>query len=105
MGSTFAVGCLSCFSATVLTALLLYAGATGSPLAGGLVMLMFSAGVGVMFLLAAILVARAAPLATWMAKAQPVIGAVSAVIMVGLGVLMIIYKFHVVTGYLFTLWS
>jgi hypothetical protein len=27
------------------------------------------------------------------------------VIMVGLGVLMIIYKFHVVTGYLFTLWS
>jgi cytochrome c biogenesis protein CcdA len=68
-------------------------------------MLMFSAGVGVMFLLAAILVARAAPLATWMAKAQPVIGAVSAVIMVGLGVLMIIYKFHVVTGYLFTLWS
>jgi hypothetical protein len=40
-----------------------------------------------------------------MAKAQPVIGAVSAVIMVGLGVLMIIYKFHVVTGYLSTLWS
>jgi cytochrome c-type biogenesis protein len=105
MGSTFAVGCLSCFSATVLTALLLYAGATGSPIAGGLVMLMFSAGVGVMFLLAAILIARAAPLARWMSKAQPAIGAVSALIMIGLGVLMITYKFHIVTGYLLELWS
>jgi len=105
MGSTFAVGCLSCFSATVLTALLLYAGATGSPIAGGLVMLMFSAGVGVMFLLAAVLVARAAPLAKWLAKAQPVIGAVSAVIMIALGVLMITYKFHILTGYLLELWS
>ena len=105
MGTTFAVGCLSCFSATVLTALLLYAGATGSALTGGLVMLMFSAGVGVMFLLAAVLVARAAPLATWLAKVQPVIGGVSAVVMVGFGVLMITYKFHIVTGYLFKLWS
>ncbi len=91
MGSTFAIGCLSCFSATVLTALLLYAGATGSPLTGGLVMLMFSAGTGVMFLLAAVLVARAAPLTEWLAKVQPVIGAVSAVAMIGLGILMITY--------------
>lgn len=105
MGATFAVGCLSCFSATVLTALLLYAGATGSPLAGGLVMLMFSAGVGVMFLIAALLVARAAPLTKWLHKAQPVIGAISAVIMIGLGVLMVTYKFHILTGYLFELWS
>jgi cytochrome c-type biogenesis protein len=105
MGSTFAVGCLSCFSATVLTALLLYAGATGSPLAGGLVMLMFSAGVGLMFLVAAVLVAKAAPLATWLTKAQPVIGVVSAIIMIFLGGLMIVDKFHILTGYLFELWS
>jgi len=105
MGSTFAVGCLSCFSATVLTALLLYAGATGSPIAGGLVMLMFSAGVGIMFLIAAVLVAKAAPLATWLTKAQPVIGVVSAVIMIFLGGLMIANKFHILTGYLYELWS
>jgi cytochrome c-type biogenesis protein len=105
MGSTFAVGCLSCFSATVLTALLLYAGASGSPIAGGLIMLMFSAGVGVIFLLAAFLMARAAPVAKWLTKAQPVIGAVSAVVMIALGALMITYKFHTVTGYLFKVWS
>ena len=105
MGTTFAVGCLSCFSATVLTALLLYAGATGSPIAGGLVMLMFSAGVGVMFLVASVLVARAAPVATWLTKAQPVIGVVSAVIMIALGFLMVTYRFHLFTGWLFELWS
>lgn len=105
MGSTFAIGCLSCFSATVLTALLLYAGATGSPMAGGLVMLMFSAGVGVMFLVASILVARAAPLSAWLTKAQPTIGVVSAVIMIFLGLLMVTYRFHLFTGYLFELWS
>jgi cytochrome c-type biogenesis protein len=105
MGATFAVGCLSCFSATVLTALLLYAGATGSALAGGLMMLMFSAGVGVMFLVAAVLVAKAAPLSTWLSKAQPTIGVISAVVMISLGLLMVTYKFHLFTGYLFELWS
>jgi cytochrome c-type biogenesis protein len=105
MGSTFAVGCLSCFSATVLTAMLGYAGATGSPAAGGLIMLMFSAGVGLMFLLAATLVGRAVPVSEWLTRAQPIIGAASAIIMVTLGVLMITYQFHIVTGYVFKLMS
>ncbi len=104
MGSTFAVGCLSCFSATVLSALLLYAGATGSPVTGGLVMLVFSAAVGIVFLLAAWLVTKAVPLVQWMEKARPVIGAVSAVIMISLGVLMLTYNFHVFTGWLLKLW-
>lgn len=105
MGSTFAVGCLSCFSATVLSALLLYAGATGSPITGGLIMLIFSTGVGVIFLLAAWLLANAAPLMTWLEKARPYIGAVSAIIMIGFGILMITYKFHIWTGALYKLWS
>jgi len=105
MGSTFAFGCLSCFSATVLSALLLYAGATGSPLTGGLIMLVFSAGVGVMFLAAAWLVAQAAPLMSWLEKARPYIGGASATLMIFFGVLMITYKFHIVTGYLLRLWA
>ena len=105
MGSTFAVGCLSCFSATVLSALLLYAGATGSPLTGGLIMLTFSATVGLIFLLAAFLVAKAVPLVTWIEKARPYIGGVSAVIMIALGMLMITYTFHRFTGWIFEVWS
>lgn len=105
MGSTFAVGCLSCFSATVLSALLLYAGATGSPVTGGLIMLVFSAGVGVMFMAAAWLVAQAAPLMSWLERARPYIGGASAALMIFFGVLMITYKFHIVTGYLLRLWA
>jgi len=104
MGSTFAVGCLSCFSATVLSALLLYAGATGSPVTGGLVMLVFSAAVGIVFLVAAWLITKAVPLVRWIEKARPVIGAVSAVIMISLGVLMLTYNFHIFTGWLLKLW-
>ncbi len=105
MGSTFAVGCLSCFSATVLSALLLYAGATGSPITGGLVMLVFSAAVGLVFLLAAWLVTRAVPLVKWMEKARPYIGGASAVIMIALGLLMVTYNFHIFTGWLLKLWN
>jgi cytochrome c-type biogenesis protein len=105
MGSTFAVGCLSCFSATVLSALLLYAGATGSPVTGGLVMLVFSAAVGIIFLLAAWLVTKAVPLVQWMEKARPVIGGVSAVIMIALGLLMVTYNFHLFTGWMLELWN
>jgi len=105
MGSTFAVGCLSCFSATVLSALLLYAGATGSPITGGLIMLVFSAGVGVMFMAAAWLVAQAAPLMKWLERARPYIGGFSAAVMIFFGVLMITYQFHIVTGKMFELWS
>jgi cytochrome c-type biogenesis protein len=105
MGITFAVGCLSCFSATVLSALLLYAGATGSPFTGGLVMLTFSATVGLIFLIAAFLMTKAVPLVTWVEKARPYIGGISAAVMIFLGFLMITYKFHIFTGWLFELWS
>ena len=105
MGSTFAVGCLSCFSATVLSALLLYAGATGSPFTGGLIMLTFSATVGFIFLIAAFLVTKAVPLVNWVEKARPYIGGLSAAVMITLGLLMITYNFHKVTGWIFELWS
>jgi cytochrome c-type biogenesis protein len=105
MGSTFAVGCLSCFSATVLSALLLYAGATGSPVTGGLIMLTFSAATGLIFLLATYLVARAVPLVGILEKARPYIGGLSAVVMIALGTLMVTYTFHRFTGWIFELWS
>jgi len=105
MGSTFAVGCLSCFSATVLSALLLYAGATGSPVTGGLIMLTFSTTVGLIFLGAAYLVSKAVPLVSWVEKARPLIGAISAIVMIALGFLMITYQFHKLTGWIFEVWS
>ncbi len=105
MGLSFAVGCLSCFSATVLTALLLYAGATGSPLMGALLMLVFSLGIGLVFLLAALLMVQALPWLTFLRKAQPAIGLASALIMGGFGLLMITDSFHLVSGFLSALFG
>ncbi len=100
MGLSFAIGCLSCFSATVLTTLLLYAGATGSPLTGALLMLVFSLGIGLVFLLAALLMAEALPFITFFQKAQRPIGLFSALVMSVFGVLMITDNFHLVSGWL-----
>jgi cytochrome c-type biogenesis protein len=100
MGSTFAIGCLSCFSATVLTALLLYAGSTGSPITGATLLFLFSSGVGVVFLVAAWALGEAGPMMDWLHRAQPAIGGVSALIMAGFGLLMVTYQFHVVSGFL-----
>ena len=105
MGSSFAVGCLSCFSATVLSALLVYAGSTGSPLIGGLLLFLFSVAVGIVFLLGAWALGKAAPMLDWLHRAQPVIGGISALIMLGFGLLMVTYKFHLVSGYLFQAFS
>lgn len=105
MGGTFAVGCLSCFSATVLSALLLYAGATGSAVTGGLIMLTFSAATGLIFILAAYLAARAVPVVGIVDKARPYIGGISAAVMIILGLLMLTYNFHKFTGWIYTLWS
>jgi cytochrome c-type biogenesis protein len=105
MGASFAIGCLSCFSATVLSALLMYAGSTGSPITGAMLLFLFSSGVGLVFLLAAWLVGEATPLMGWLERAQPVVGGISALIMVGFGMLMVTYQFHVVSGFLFRLFS
>ena len=105
MGFTFAVGCLSCFSATVLSALLLYAGSTGSPLVGAMLLFLFSGGVGLIFLLATVFAGKALPFMNSLQKAQPIIGGVSALLMAAWGVLMITYKFHVLSGFLYRLFS
>ncbi|MFQ5923411.1 MAG: cytochrome c biogenesis CcdA family protein [Anaerolineales bacterium] len=98
MGATFAFGCLTCFSATVLSALLVYAGSTGSPALGASLLLLFSVSVGVIFLLAAGLVSNTAPIMGWLQRAQPVIGGVSALVMAVFGVMMLTYRFHVFSG-------
>ncbi|PJF41571.1 MAG: hypothetical protein D6737_01000 [Chloroflexi bacterium] len=106
MGLSFAIGCLSCFSATVLSALLLYAGSTGSPISGGMLLFLFSSGVGLVFLTAAWGIGSATPQMTdWLQRSRPLIGGISALVMVVFGLLMITYEFHTVSGFLFKLFN
>jgi cytochrome c-type biogenesis protein len=100
MGVSFAVGCLSCFSATVLSVLLVYAGALGSPLMGAGLLLAFSLGVGLVFVLAAWLATWVTPLMNALYRYRRLSGTLSALIMAGFGLLMITDTFHIVSGYI-----
>jgi cytochrome c-type biogenesis protein len=100
MGVTFAVGCLSCFSATVLSVLLVYAGALGSPLMGAGLLLVFSLGVGLVFVLAAWLATWVTPLMDALYRYRRLSGTLSALVMAAFGLLMITDTFHIVSGYI-----
>ena len=53
-GMSISLGCLVCVGGTLLAALLIYAGASGSPFVGGLTLFLFSLGMSIPFLLAAL---------------------------------------------------
>lgn len=60
-GMTISVGCLTCVGGSLLAALLIYAGASGSPMVGGLTLFLFSVGMSIPFLMAAVAFERVVP--------------------------------------------
>jgi cytochrome c-type biogenesis protein len=100
-GFAIATGCLACFGGAILGVLLVYAGLLGSPVLGALAMLLFSVGLAVPFLLAALGLSWTLPLALRLQRATPVIGLVSAAAMLFFGVSMATGNFHVVSGWLY----
>lgn len=60
-GASVSVGCLVCVGGTLLASLLLYAGASGSPLVGGATLFLFSLGVSIPFVLTAVAFDRVLP--------------------------------------------
>ena len=100
-GFAFAFGCLSCFGAAVLSVLLLYVGASGSVLQGTLIMLIFSLGVTVPFLLAALGVGRIVPWLSRFERVTPWLGLTGGIVMMGFGLLMLTYRFHLVSSLIY----
>ena len=60
-GMSISVGCLTCVGGSLLATLLLYAGASSSPLTGGLTLFLFAVGMSMPFLLAALAFDRVVP--------------------------------------------
>jgi cytochrome c-type biogenesis protein len=60
-GASVSVGCLVCVGGTLLASLLLYAGASGSPLIGGATLFLFALGVSIPFVLTAVAFDRVLP--------------------------------------------
>ncbi|MBI3943794.1 MAG: hypothetical protein HY326_12330 [Chloroflexi bacterium] len=100
-GLAIATGCLACFGGAILGVLLVYSGLLGSALLGGLAMFIFSIGLAVPFMLAALSISWIMPLALKLQRFTPAIGLVSSMLMLFFGLTMVTGNYHVVSGWLY----
>ncbi len=103
MGFSFAVGCSTCFGGALIATLLLYVGTLGSAMQGALVLFLFSLGVGIPFLLAAVLLSRVLPFIRRVERVASSLGLISSLVMIGFGLLLITDNFHLVSSWIY-LW-
>ena len=97
----FSLGCLTCFGGAIIATLLVYVGAIGSAWVGAAMMLAFSLGVVVPFMLAAFFLSRAMPLLVRIQQSAPQIGFVSMLIMVAFGIILLTDNFHTVSDFIY----
>jgi len=97
----FSLGCMSCFGGAIIGTLFIYVGALGSPLAGAYVMGIFAAGVAVPFLLSAIFFSKMQGVFEAVLRHTRTVGAVSTIVIVGFGVMLITDNFHTVSDFIY----
>jgi cytochrome c-type biogenesis protein len=95
-GVAFATGCMTCFGSALVVGMVVYIGLAQSAVYGALVLFLFSLGMGVPLVIAAMAMARALPLLMKLEKAVPWLGLVSAILMAGFGTLLISGNYMVV---------
>ncbi len=101
IGIFFTLGCLTCFGGAIIATLLVYVGALGSAFIGAMVMLAFSVGVVVPFLLAAFFLSRMTPLLNQIERLAPKIGFVSMIVIIAFGLVLVTDNFHVVSDFIY----
>lgn len=101
MGFSFAIGCATCFGGALIGTLLLYVGTLGSATDGALILFLFSLGVDIPFLMAALLLTRVLTVVSRLERTARVLGMASSVVMMGFGVLLITDDFHRVSGWIY----
>lgn len=98
MGFLISLGCLQCFGGAVFASLLLYVGSLGSPILGALMLFLFSLGVAVPFVGAALAWSRVTPYLERIERITPYLSLGASAIMILFGVLMVLDRFHYVSG-------
>jgi cytochrome c-type biogenesis protein len=103
LGSAFAIGCSTCFGGALFISLMIYVGSTGSASVGALALFLFSMGMAIPYLLAAVFLSRALPLLGSFHRVAGGVGAVCSVVLVFFGVILITDNFHIPTDFLYRL--
>lgn len=88
VGAAFAAGWTPCIG-PILGSILTYATPTGSPLAGALLLFVYSLGLGVPFLLAGAFMTQTLSASRWIRDRWTTVNAIGASLMIGLGVLIL----------------
>jgi cytochrome c-type biogenesis protein len=96
VGAAFAVGWTPCIGA-VLGSILTFAAPTGSPGLGATLLLTYSLGLGIPFLLAGLFMTRTLAAFSWIRDRWTVVNATAAVVVVGVGVLVATGRFETIT--------
>ena len=95
-GVAFATGCMTCFGSALVVGMVVYIGMAQSAFYGALVLFLFSLGMGVPLVIAAVAIARTLPLLMKLETAVPWMGLFSAILMAGFGTLLISGNYMVV---------
>ena len=98
LGLAFATGCMTCFGAAVVLGMFTYVFTTASPLVGAAILFVFSLGIAVPLVIAAVAMARVLPLIARLERAAPALTLVSAAIMAGYGVLLVTGTSHLISN-------
>ena len=96
-GLAFATSCMTCFGSALVIVMVVYVGLAQSAFYGALVLFIFSLGMGIPLVIAAVAMAKALPFLLKLETAVPWMGLISAIIMVGFGVLLITGNYMVVS--------
>jgi cytochrome c-type biogenesis protein len=104
LGAAFAIGCSTCFGGALFISLMIYVGSVGSASVGALALFLFSIGIAVPYLLAAIFLSHALPLLTSFRRVSAGIGAACSVVLVFFGIILLTDTFHVPSDVLYRLY-
>lgn len=96
VGAAFAVGWTPCIG-PILGSILTFAAPTGSPGLGATLLLTYSLGLGIPFLLSGLFVTRTMAAFRWTRDRWTVVNATAAVLVIGAGVLVATGRFEVIT--------
>lgn len=103
VGLFFAVACSHCIAPT-LYSVLIYAGSTGSPLTGGILMAAFSAGLAIPYILSGLFLGKTMTLLRKASAARLWTQRVAGGLMIGLGAVMVAGKLTWLTAAIGRLW-
>lgn len=97
----YALGCTACFGGAIVATLIIYVGAIGSALVGAGIMLTFSVGVAIPFLLSAWYISKTDSVVRFLAEKARLISLLSMVLIVIFGFILITDNFHVVSDFIY----